>query len=403
MIPDSKIDPRFKDWGVAVLIPTYNNDSTLKEVVSGVLQYTNQIIVLNDGSTDQTKTILEEFEDKILVHSFNENQGKGAALMKGFDLALEKNYQFLITIDSDGQHYPDDLPQFLDQLDQTPNSLIVGARNMDQNSVPGGSSFGNKFSNFWYKLETGIDLPDTQSGYRLYPIQLLKDISFFTGKYEFEIEILVRAAWRDVNVTYCPIKVYYPPQDERISHFRPYKDFARISVLNTFLVIITFLYIKPRNLIRAIQKKKLKDHVKDFIEKYLLHESESNFVKALSISLGIFVALSPFWGFHLIITLFLAHIFKLNKVISGVASNISIPPLIPFIIFASYKLGSWVSPSSIDLKFDSSINVELIHENFMQYVVGSFMLGLIVSSILGLITYGTLSIFYKKGNIRTSQ
>ncbi len=247
---------RFKDSGCCVLIPTYNNDGTLKAVIDGVLEYTNQVIVMNDGSTDNTADVLKDFNEVIHVHSFDKNQGKGAALMKGFDIALEKGYEYLISIDSDGQHYPDDLPVFLDKLEEAPKSLIVGARNMEQNSVPGGSSFGNRFSNFWYRLETGIDLPDTQSGYRLYPIELLKGIRYFTGKYEFEIEVLVRAAWRDINVTYCPIKVYYPPQEERISHFRPYKDFGRISVLNTFLVAITFLYIKPRNFIRALQKKK---------------------------------------------------------------------------------------------------------------------------------------------------
>ena len=255
MIIHKKEAQRFSDQKCCVLVPTYNNDQTIKEVVEGVLAYTDQIIVVNDGSTDKTSAILKEFEQKIHVHTFSKNQGKGAALIKGFELALEQNYDYLIAIDSDGQHYPDDLPNFLNELEKQPKSLIVGARNMDQNSVPGGSSFGHKFSNFWYRLETGINLPDTQSGFRLYPIQLLKGIKFFTGKYEFEIEILVRAAWRGVNVTYTPIKVFYPSKEERISHFRHYKDFARISVLNTFLVAISLLYIKPRDFIRAFKKK----------------------------------------------------------------------------------------------------------------------------------------------------
>ncbi len=394
-----KSDPRFEEWKCCVLIPTYNNDSTLEEVIRGVMQYTHNVIVMNDGCTDNTASILSKYKDEIHVHTFEQNQGKGAALMKGFELALEQGYQYLISIDSDGQHYPDDLPVFLDTLGEQPDSLIVGARNMEQNSVPGGSSFGHKFSNFWYRLETGIDLPDTQSGYRLYPIRLLKGIRFFTGKYEFEIEILVRAAWRDVNVTYCPIKVYYPPQEERVSHFRPYKDFARISVLNTFLVIITFLYIKPRNLIRALQKKKLREHIKGFIEKYLLHETESNLAKSASVGLGIFFALSPFWGFHLWLALLFAHILKLNKIIAGVASNVSIPPLIPFIIFASYKLGSWVTPNAVELEFNKNITIETIHQNLIQYVTGSFILGIIMAFIIGTLTYITLTVFYKKGNL----
>ncbi len=138
------------------------------------------------------------------------------------------------------------------------------------------------------------------------------------------------------------------------------------------------------------------------MDKYLLHESESNLVKSLSISLGVFFAMSPFWGFHLWISLFFAHILKLNKVIAGVASNLSMPPLIPFIIFASYKLGAWASPSAIDLAFDKSINIEVIHQNFMQYFIGSFILGFIVATVLGLFTYFTLFIFYKKGNLNST-
>ena len=136
-------------------------------------------------------------------------------------------------------------------------AIIIGARNMDQASVPGKSSFGNKFSNFWFKVETGLSLSDTQSGYRLYPVALLKDIRFFTKKYEFEIEVLVRAAWKGIDVVQVPVKVFYPEKDKRVSHFRPFHDFSRISVLNTFLVTIAFVWIKPRDLFRSLKKKTL--------------------------------------------------------------------------------------------------------------------------------------------------
>jgi hypothetical protein len=140
-------------------------------------------------------------------------------------------------------------------VDQHPSAIIIGARNMDQASVPGKSSFGNKFSNFWFWVETGIRRNDTQSGYRLYPVKSLNGMQFFTKKYEFEIEVIVRAAWNGIEVLEVPVKVFYPEKEKRISHFRPFRDFSRISVLNTVLVTLAFLYIKPRDLFRSIKKK----------------------------------------------------------------------------------------------------------------------------------------------------
>ncbi len=245
---------KFQSHKVAVLIPTYNNASTLKKILNDVLGYTDQLIVVNDGSTDNTLSILKEYQ-QIEVISYSKNIGKGWALRQGFKLALSKGYDYVISIDSDGQHFADDLPAFLERLERHPNTLLIGARNMSQASVPGKSSFGNKFSNFWYKVETGITLPDTQSGYRLYPVRAMAHHTFITRKFEFEIEVLVRAAWRGIAVASVPVKVFYPNKEERVSHFRPFKDFSRISVLNTILVFIAFVYIKPRDFFHSIKKK----------------------------------------------------------------------------------------------------------------------------------------------------
>ena len=241
----------FKALKCCVLIPTYNNATTVAKVIEDVLHYSDDVCVVNDGSTDNTDDILHHYPT-LKVHCYDHNRGKGWALRQGFEFAREKGYEYAITIDSDGQHYADDIPVFLEALENEKNSIFIGARNMNQSSVPGKSSFGNKISNFWFKFETGIKLADTQSGYRLYPIKALEGMQFFTIKYEFEIEVIVRAAWSGINVKCVPIKVYYPPADERISHFRPFQDFSRISVLNTILVTITLLWIKPRNHLRSL-------------------------------------------------------------------------------------------------------------------------------------------------------
>jgi len=158
-----------------------------------------------------------------------QNKGKGNALKIGFAKALALGYEFAITIDSDGQHFPEDIPIFLDALqnEATKNVLYIGARNMDQADVPGSSSFGNKFSNFWFWFETGTWLKDTQSGYRLYPLSEIEKLNLYTPKFEFEIEVIVKAAWRGTLVKNIPIQISYE-DDDRVSHFRKGPDFAVI-------------------------------------------------------------------------------------------------------------------------------------------------------------------------------
>src|SRR5690606_34037914 len=232
-----------------VIVPTYNNERTLKRVLDGVLEYTHSIIVVNDGSTDSTSEILINYPQIIQIH-LPENKGKGNALAIAFGVAREKGFKNAITIDSDGQHYPDDIPTFIEALKTAEEPvLLIGNRNMNQDGIPKKSSFGNRFSNFWFWFETGIKLEDTQSGYRLYPLDAIPK-KFYTKKFEFEIEIIVRTAWNGVAVKNIPVQVLYDPS-ERVSHFRPFKDFTRISILNTLLVFLTFFYIIPRNFFRS--------------------------------------------------------------------------------------------------------------------------------------------------------
>ena len=196
-----------------VLIPTYNNDKTLKQVIDSVRLYSPNVMVVNDGSTDNTAEILSN-ESGIHLVSYSENRGKGYALKAGLREAINLGYKYAITIDSDGQHYAKDIPVFINELKNSPNSLLVGARNLQAENMPSKNTFANKFSNFWYKVETGISLSDTQSGYRLYPLDFIKNTRFITRGYEFEVEVIVRAAWKGLLVKNVPINVFYPKAEE---------------------------------------------------------------------------------------------------------------------------------------------------------------------------------------------
>ena len=227
---------------ICALIPTYNNGKTIIDVVQRVHQQIRDIIVVNDGCTDDTLAQLEELNFAITVVSHVRNKGKGKALASGFKKALELGFDYALTIDADGQHYPEDIPLLLNALDAHPGALIVGSRQFTDANMSGKSKFANKFSNFWFRLQTTIDLPDTQTGMRIYPLHKLHGLNILTSRYEAELELLVFAAWCNVQLIPVPIRVYYPPQEERVSHFRPGRDFTRISILNCFLCLGALLF-----------------------------------------------------------------------------------------------------------------------------------------------------------------
>ncbi len=383
------VSERMIKMNVCVIIPTYNNHKTLQRVLDGALELTNNVIVVNDGSTDTTSQILDKYKTIDLI-TVDKNQGKGNALKEGFRKAKSLGFDHAITIDSDGQHFPDDISVFLDALEnEGKDILLIGSRNMAHESVPKKSSFGNKFSNFWFWFETGIELNDTQSGYRLYPLNAIPN-KFFTKKFEFEIEIIVRTAWNDIPVKNVPIKVLYDPS-ERVSHFRPFRDFTRISILNTVLVLLLFLYIKPRNFFRSFKKKSFKQ----FFREDVLSSSDSNLKKALSIALGVFCGIAPFWGFQTAMVISVAVLLRWNKALAFTFSNVSIPPMIPFIIYGSLKVGGLFVEDKAKFTFGNPITFNHVKTNIVQYLIGSFILATVMAFIFGVGSYLVLSLSKK--------
>ncbi len=383
---------QLKELKCCILIPTYNNAQTLEQVILSVLEYTDQVLIVNDGASDATRQILEKYkEPKVYTHEVN--LGKGLALRHGFDFAIQHGYNYCITIDSDGQHQAADIPKFIDKLEESPNSIIMGARDMNQSSVPGKSSFGHKFSNFWFRFETGINLPDTQSGYRLYPLHPLKKIHFFTTKFEFEIEVIVKAAWRGIPVVSVPVSVYYAPKETRISHFRPVPDFTRVSILNTYLVVLAVLWHIPIRFIKNLTWT----NIKAFFKKHFLNPDETPLQKSIAIGFGVFMGIIPIWGFQLITGIALCHLWRINKAIFITAAHISVAPMIPLVVYFSFLTGGLVlhEPSSIR-EFTSFISLDVVKQNIFQYVIGSIVLAIASGLFFGLFSYFCMMIFGKR-------
>ena len=244
-----------REYKACVLIPTCNNAGSVATVIRDCLEYCSDIIVVNDGCTDNTADALSAFADKITVITHTKNRGKGSALVTGFKHAIASGFEYAITIDSDGQHRASDLPMFARAIMHYPGQLIVGERDLSGVDINKQSSFANKFSNFWFYVQTGRKLNDTQTGYRAYPLKHLHGLSLLTSRYEAELELLVFAAWHNVKLKSIPINVYYPPREERVSHFRPAYDFTRISILNTVLCILAIVYGMRKRIYYGLHNK----------------------------------------------------------------------------------------------------------------------------------------------------
>ncbi len=386
------IGERTKKLNYIVLIPTYNNATTLADLIRGVRDICGDIVVVNDGSTDSTAEILSSTgisdHKGLTVITHKKNLGKGAALKTGFSFASKSGFDYVVTIDSDGQHYAADIDLLLEASIKEPNTLWVGSRELGCENMPGKNTFANRFSNFWFRIETGLSLQDTQCGFRIYPLKRMGSIRGITGRYEFELEVLVRAVWSGLVVKNTPVRVYYPPIEERVSHFKPLLDFTRISILNTLLVLIALIWWWPISFIRWFSR----DNLKSFIKRHITESKESDSKIAKSVGLGLFFGISPLWGYQMITAVAVAHLLKLNKLIVLVSSNISIPPMIPFILYGSFLTGAAILGEPLSF-VPSSLTLSSISESLVQYLTGSFVFASITGLSGWLISYILLKLF----------
>ena len=244
-----------KKYRIGVVIATYDNAGTIANVVRRVEAITRDIIVVDDGCTDNTLALLLQLDVPPHIVTYKPNRGKGHALVQGFKKAMQLGWDYVITLDSDGQHFPEDLPQLVAAWTQHKDALIVGERGTGHLNMPRGNTMANKFSNFWFTVQTGIQLNDTQTGFRLYPLKRLRWLGITTSRYEAELKMLVFAAWHGIEIVPVKVRVYYPPQGERVTHFRPWADFGRISLLNVALCFGAVVYGWPMRLYRKIKNR----------------------------------------------------------------------------------------------------------------------------------------------------
>lgn len=359
---------------IAVVMATYNNAGTLRQVLAGVRANSpGPMIVVDDGSTDGSADMLRA-EHGIDVLRVAPNRGKGHALRRGFERARALGCTHAITIDTDGQHDPADVPAITQAIIAQPDAMVMGIRNMDQASVPGRSSFGNRFSNFWFKVETGITLGDTQTGFRGWPLRPMEGMRWLTDRFGFEVEAIVKLAWSGVPFAQVPVRVRYD-FPERVSHFKPFLDFTRISFLNAWLVTCALVWYWPKRLL-------LQGGLWRAIKAEAIHPEESSIRKACAIGFGFFMGIVPIWGLQLLIGIPLAYALRLNRVLFIAAANISLPPMIPLILYASYRFGAPIVGGNAFVPEDlDGLSLATVHQHVVQYATGAVALALTVGAI----------------------
>jgi glycosyltransferase involved in cell wall biosynthesis len=220
---------------VVALVPAYNAAETIAAVVAGAHALLGTVVVVDDGSADATARIASRAGAEVLRHEVN--RGKGAALVTGLRHLAARGINRALTLDADGQHLAEEIPLVLAASDAAPGAIVVGVRRKEGHAIARANRLGNWVADRLLRALAGRALPDTQSGFRIYPVAATLALGAVGTRYEFETEILLRAARRGTQVVGVPIRVHYPPVAERVSHFRPWRDTLRIVgiVLRTLM------------------------------------------------------------------------------------------------------------------------------------------------------------------------
>jgi glycosyltransferase involved in cell wall biosynthesis len=219
-----------------VVIPVYNSPF-INEVVADVLKYGYDVIVIDDGST--FKVDVNNLDVHYIRHEIN--LGKGEAILSGAKKAKELGYKSFVTMDADKQHLSSEIVKLTRAYEE--ENIVIGCRDFDNKNVPKSSKFGRAFSNFWVNLETFKSLRDTQSGFRIYPISIL-NLNTKKRRFDFEIEVLALHSFSKKNIIDIDVKCYYPPLQERISHFDKVKDNIRLSKIHSKLFMQRFFLLR---------------------------------------------------------------------------------------------------------------------------------------------------------------
>lgn len=205
---------------ILALIPAWNEAERIGSVVETTRVHL-PVLVVDDGSHDDTAAAARARGATIVRHLHN--RGKGAALTTGFEWALKRGYDAVVTLDADGQHDPADIPKLLAAYEARAGDLIIGQR--DFSRIPFPRRYTNPFGSWLLSLALGQDIYDSQSGFRLYSRRLLENLDLTATGFELEVEVIIQAACQSMPIAWVDIRTIYDV--DKVSYFHPLKDTAR--------------------------------------------------------------------------------------------------------------------------------------------------------------------------------
>jgi glycosyltransferase involved in cell wall biosynthesis len=363
-----------------IAVPVYNNGATVKAVVAACRAIMRNVVVVDDGSTDaDVSALLSGLGVVVLKH--DTNLGKGRAILTASRYIEEQGGAYMITIDADGQHHPKDIQKFIPLLREDDPAIIIGSRNFNTENVPASSRFGRSFANFWLKVETGVAIDDCQSGFRAYPVRYLNQLAFKGERYDFEAEVLAKAAWAGLKLKTVRIGVTYPKAGERVSSFKPFLDNLRLTGIHSMLVGRRLLPWPHKKLVKdanAFDLSLLRHPGK--VLKMLLQEHATPEGLALSAAVGMFLAVLPLLFAHTLVILYVSLRLNLNKVVALNVQHLAMPPFIPALcIEVGYYLrhGTWLT----DLSFRTVF--EQFSSRLYEWFLGSLIIAPLAALLIG--------------------
>ena len=383
----------------AVVIPVYNQPLRLREVVSRSLEQGYSVLVVDDGS-DEPVT-LDGLPAEIIRH--DRNLGKGAAIMTAARHLKNEGITHIITLDADGQHYPEDLPELLKAVEEHPESVIIGVRDFESCNCPGSSRFGRAFGNFWVRLQTGTRVLDIQSGFRAYPVAALEAVKCRSKGYAFEVEFIVRALWGGLDVHHADVRVHYPRPEHHISHFDRLGDNLRLTLLNTHLTLRALVPWPHRKLADAGKPVSVLHPLRSI--RALLSERATRRELGFAVALGVFLGAVPLIAFHTMAILIAAAFLRLNRVAAVAASQLCMPPVVPALCIEVgffMRYGRFLTLSGVDDLQGASF-LQIGHmglQRLLEWLLGSLVVGTVLAVVLGFMTYAVARVLERARNGR---
>ena len=408
--PANDTHPPATPFAPAVVAPTYNNARTLTDVLARARAAapSTPLFVVDDGSTDETAALLGAFAEAhpgVTVLTHPANRGKAAALRTALAAARAAGLTHAVTIDTDGQLDPEQIPDLLAPARLTPTALVVGNRDDRAADYPARSRVGRRVSNLLIRLESGVRVEDSQCGFRVYPLGLVDAVPAGAGRYGFEAEIITRAGWAGCPVLHVPVRCRYQQGGDRVSHFRPWVDSLRGAGMHLRLLgraLLPWPHRKwPAKAKRADDRplwRRLLQWVSP-IEAWrqLRRDRVGRNELAAGLALGAFIANLPVYPVQTLFSIYAAKKLHMHPLAVVLGSQLSTPPVGPMLVLGGIFVGhgvlhgTWPTPEDYQFAWNFDGFHRLFRAMFFEWLLGGVILGV----ACGIVTFVIASLLFK--------